>query len=167
MEASKDSQILPIGNLPFSQTPGCLTNHTPPPGRTHSRDPSHCPDLWVGPGEECMLAEFRGALLKSSGEPAASGIWSKTERGKRKEKEKLKACSPRRKAHSGGGISAHRRTVPEDTWLLAPRSLGASSSSSSEPGTPPESLLHQTDHMNFKMVPGSRGQERVDRSRRS
>lgn len=113
-----------------------------------------------------MLAEFRGALLKSPGEPAASGIWSKTERGKRKEKEKLKACSPRRKAHSGGGISAHRRTVPEDTWLLAPRSLGASSSSSAEPGTPPESLLHQTDHMNFKMVPGSRGQERVDRSRR-
>lgn len=59
------------------------------------------------------------------------------------------------------GISAQRPVVPEDTWLLAPRCLGASSRSSSEPGTPPEPLPHQTEHKNFKMVPGARGLERV------
>lgn len=59
------------------------------------------------------------------------------------------------------GISAQRPVVPEDTWLLAPRCFGASSRSSSEPGTPPEPLPHQTEHKNFKMVPGARGLERV------
>lgn len=55
------------------------------------------------------------------------------------------------------GISAQRPVVPEDTWSLAPRCLGASSRSSSEPGTPPEPLPHQTELKNFKMVPRARG----------
>lgn len=96
--------------------------------------------------------------------PRAFGVKLKEEKGKKKKKNPGSFTAA--EGAQRRGISAQRQVVPEDTWLLAPRCLGASSRSSSEPGTPPEPLPHQTEHKNFKMVPGARGQEKVDRGRR-
>lgn len=149
---------------------GYLTNHTllpfPPPGPTYSEILPQCADHWVGLGKERMLAEFRGALLRSPGNPTASGSRSKTGRKKKENKEEKT-----RLAHRGG-----RRTAAGDFGsapsgsqrthgCLLPAIWGPPPALPPEPGTPPEPLLHQTEHRNFKMVPGARGLERVARGR--
>lgn len=158
--------IIPIGNLPFSQAWGYFTNHTlppfSPPRRTYSEVLPITQIFGVGVGKERMLAEFRGALLRSPGNQLPRALGVKL-RGKKKRKKS-------RLAHRGGrqiaaGDFGSAPSGPRGHMVACSPLSGASSRSSSESGTPTEPLLQQTEHTNFKMVPGVRGPKRVARGR--
>lgn len=139
--------IIPIGNLPFSlQGWGYLTNHTlppfPPPRRTYSEILPITQIFVVGVGKERMLAEFRGALLRSPGNQLPRALGVKL-RGKKRKRRKS------RLAHRGGrqiaaGDFGSAPSGPRGHMVARSPLSGASSRSSSESGTPTEPLLRQS-----------------------